>query len=382
MDRITCNPRSTWQEKVASHGLTYHTGADGHVYWNEGACYRFRNAEIDEIERATNELHALCLEAVQWVIDHRLYDRLGIPEQAIQLIEHSWQREPESPYLYGRFDLCYDGRQPPKLFEYNADTPTALIEAAVTQWYWKQHHYRDDTVDQFNSIHEKLIERWRTIASQFHSPVVHFGYLNNPEDVMTVAYLMDTATQAGLAPQAVEMACVRFDPTLGRFLDGQGMLIQNFFKLYPWEWLVTEEFGAHLSSTLTTMHWIEPAWKMLLSNKGILAILWELFPDHPNLLPCYMDGPQELTDFVKKPFLSREGANVELYRNYLVQAATKGPYQGRAVYQAVSELPNFGGNRPVIGSWVIGNDAAGIGIRESSGLITDNTSRFVPHIIL
>jgi glutathionylspermidine synthase len=36
--------------------------------------------------------------------------------------------------LYGRFDLAYRGDGPPKLLEYNADTPTALFEAAVVQW--------------------------------------------------------------------------------------------------------------------------------------------------------------------------------------------------------------------------------------------------------
>jgi glutathionylspermidine synthase len=168
---------------------------------------------------------------------------------------------------------------------------------------------------------------------------------------------------------------------LGRFLDGQGMLIQNIFKLYPWEWLVAEEYGAHLSKMLTTMHWIEPAWKMLLSNKAMLAILWELFPNHPNLLPCYLDGPRDLKDFVKKPFLSREGANIEVYRDRTLRAVTGGHYDGPVVYQALQELPDFEGNRPVIGSWVVGNDAAGIGIRESNGLVTDNKSRFVPHII-
>ena len=166
------------------------------------------------------------------------------------------------------------------------------------------------------------------------------------------------------------------------FVDSATRPIDWLFKLYPWEWLVDEEYGVHLPKMLTTMHWIEPAWKMLLSNKAMLAVLWELFPDSPYLLPSYMDGTRDLTDFVKKPFLSREGANIEVYRNRTLRTVTGGHYAGPAVYQALCELPDFAGNRPVIGSWVIGNDAAGIGIRESDGLITDNASRFVPHIIV
>jgi glutathionylspermidine synthase len=44
-------------------------------------------------------------------------------------------------------------------------------------------------------------------------------------------------------------------------------------------------------------------------------------------------------------------------------------------------LPCFEGNYPLIGSWVIGQQPAGIGIREAGTLVTDNLSRFVPHLI-
>ena len=53
-----------------------------------------------------------------------------------------------------------------------------------------------------------------------------------------------------------------------------------------------------------------------LSNKGILPLLWEMFPDHPNLLPAYFEDDPEsgkLGDsFARKPLYSREGANVAL----------------------------------------------------------------------
>ena len=32
--------------------------------------------------------------------------------------------------LMGRFDLAWDGNGPPKLLEYNADTPSVLVESA------------------------------------------------------------------------------------------------------------------------------------------------------------------------------------------------------------------------------------------------------------
>src|SRR5438309_7448866 len=129
MRRVDCAPRAGWEEKVESVGLTWHTGAQ--PYWNESAYYEFTAKEVDELEAATNELEKMTLAAAQHIIDNRLYARMGIPDNAVPLIESSWEAEP--PSLYGRFDLAYDGVHPPKLLEYNADTPTAPLEAAVVQ---------------------------------------------------------------------------------------------------------------------------------------------------------------------------------------------------------------------------------------------------------
>lgn len=83
-----------------------------------------------------------------------------IPQAAIPHIEHSWQRN--SQMLYGRFDFAYDGLQI-KMLEYNADTPTGLLEASVAQWLWIEQVSGIPNRDQFNSIHEDLIKRWKTI---------------------------------------------------------------------------------------------------------------------------------------------------------------------------------------------------------------------------
>jgi glutathionylspermidine synthase len=61
---------------------------------------------------------------------------------------------------------------------------------------------------------------------------------------------------------------------------------------------------------------------------------------------------------------------------------TEGQYGKEGyIFQELFELPNFNGNYPVIGSWAIGQEPAGMGIREAQSLITDNLSRFVPHLI-
>ena len=148
-------------------------------------------------------------------------------------------------------------------------------------------------------------------------------------------------------------------------------------KLYPWEWLAADAFGAHLLEARIRV--LEPAWKMLLSNKGLLPILWELFPQHENLLPASFTPGAIGGDYVEKPLLSREGANVSIHHGGATIAAP-GDYGGEgSICQAYVPIPRFGDDYVTIGSWVVGDEPAGIGLREDQSEITRNTSRFVPH---
>ena len=127
MKRLTIKPRPEWEKKVEEVGLIYHH-TEGRPYWNESAYYSFSSPEIDRIEAATNELQEMCLKAGQHVIDNNRFNELSIPDVAIPVIKHAWENEP--PAIYGRFDLAYDDQEL-KLLEYNADTPTALVEASL-----------------------------------------------------------------------------------------------------------------------------------------------------------------------------------------------------------------------------------------------------------
>lgn len=357
-------------------GFLFHT-LEGVPYWEESACYLFSENEVHEIERATGELQRLCLEAAQYIIDNQLFHLLHIPDWVIPVIKRAWETEP--PSLYGRFDLAYDGRTPPKMLEYNADTPTSLYEAAVVQWNWLQDVF--PRKDQFNSLHESLLAKWHDLIPVLASPRVHFAHCDSIEDMITVAYLQETAQQAGLetAPMVMEEIGWRE----GRLLDLDDTPIHTLFKLYPWEWLVNEADLAGRRDLITASNtlWIEPIWKMLWSNKALLPILWELFPGHPNLLPAYFEDARGMERFVRKPLLSREGANVTLFGTQ-DDISTLGDYGEEGfVYQALASLPVYEGRTPVIGSWVIDGAPAGMGIRESVGPITDNQSRFLPHVI-
>jgi len=374
MRRIEVTPRESWQKKVEGAGPVWHSGEQ--PYWDESAFYEFTAKEVDVLEAATNELEGMTLEAAQHIIDHKLYSRMGIPESAVGLIESAWEAEP--PSLYGRFDLAYDGVNAPKLLEYNADTPTSLLEAAVVQWYWLQDTFPQR--DQFNSIHERLIALWKDLGPCLPDRRIDFCSMDDLEDGMTVTYLEDTARQAGLTASSFPIGEIGWD---GRtFVGPDDRPLGAVFKLYPWEWTVREQFGRHLGTAPTI--WMEPPWKMLLSNKGLLPVLWSLYPRHPYLLEASFDGPGLMMSWVKKPLLGREGANITLHQPGL-DLETGGEYGAEGfVYQEAAALKGTDGRYPVIGSWLIGhapgNAAAGIGIRESDTPITTNTSRFVPHL--
>jgi len=376
MQRRVARPRPDWERIVESQGLIYHHTQDS-VYWDESVYYAFSSREVDDLEAATNELQRIALEAGQYVIDNRRFADFGIPDAAVDAIVWAWNAEP--PAIYGRFDLAYDGAHPPKLLEYNADTPTALLEASVVQWHWLKDC--QPGADQFNSIHERLVAKWKELKDYTSSPL-YFAAAEDvqAEDLMTATYLRDTAIEAGHQTEALLAKDIGWDEDARRFVDLEGRVIQSIFKLYPWEWLVHEEFGGHLLETYRDVQWIEPIWKMLWSNKALLAILWEMYPNHPNLLPAYLDGPRDLQHYVRKPKMAREGANITLVGPGGT-IETGGDYGEEGfVCQALGPVGVFDRKYAVLGSWLVDGVSCGIGIRESDGPISNNLSRFVPHM--
>ncbi len=375
MKRIAITPRTNWQQAVEKIGFGFHSS--NIPYWDESAYYQFTMDEVTLIENATNQLWDMCLQAVQYVIDEKLYDKFFIPDWFVPHIEKSWDEDHAS--IYGRFDLGYDGAQL-KMLEFNADTPTSLFEVGIIQWYWLQDFNKDK--DQFNSIHDKLVDTWKYLKEYLHTGNLHFSCIKESlEDLTTVEYLRDCAIQAGIDTKLVFIEDIGWNAELQAFVDMEEEQIKNIFKLYPYEWLVHEDFGKNILFDKNHALWIEPSWKMILSNKAILPILWQLFPNHPHLLKAYFNQG-DLVDYVKKPLLSREGANVEIVKDNQSIEKTEGDYGEEGfVYQQLINLPNFDNNYPIIGSWVIGQEAAGIGVRESNTLITNNTSRFIPHLI-
>ncbi len=385
MERVTCRERPNWREVADELGFLFHT-EDGDPYWDESAHYQFTLRQIEEdLEQVTGELDQMCLAFVERAVaDEAMLATLQVPHYAWDMIRSSWQAH-ETP-LYGRMDFAYDGTGPAKFYEYNADTPTSLYEAAIFQWVWLEQAMEQGIVpqgsDQFNFIHEQLVEVFEglKIKGPLHCACVK----NTIEDLGTVEYIQDCAHQAGLKTKIVFVEDIGINKD-NQFNDGDDEAILNLFKLYPWEWMLDEDYGKLIPTCDT--NFIEPAWKALLSNKGLLPYLWQMFPDHPNLLPAFFEADPRaaaLTDnYVRKPLFSREGSNIRIVIDGKEKINVPGPYGTEGfILQAYHPMPKFNGNNTIIGSWIVGGEPCGIGIREDTTLVTRDLARFLPHIIL
>ncbi|AXF11841.1 hypothetical protein CUJ91_28925 [Paraburkholderia graminis] len=385
MKRTKQIPRANWPTELERIGFHFHS-LDEHnqprkvdrntfYYWREDAAYEFSEAQIESLYAAARELNSRCLEAVQHVIDHDRFSRMAIAPEFAELIRKSW--DSDEPTLFGRFDMTLDAHGVPKMYEYNADTPTSIIESSLAQWSWRESV--QPKADQFNSLHEALIARWRWIRKHYRkAKLLHFACaFDSQEDVCNVEYLMDTAVQAGWSVKLVDVMKIGTD-SAGRFYDADNERIEVAFKLYPWEWMAQSEYGPQLG--LGTMHWVEPPWKAVLSNKAILPILWELFPGHPNLLEAsFEEASFDGRPHATKPIYSREGESLTLVTPE-GRFHNPGQYGDEGfVYQAYCPARRFGGLYTTLGVWIVDDVPSGLCVREEAGPIAKNTSYFVPH---
>lgn len=431
MLRITdLSPRRNWRELIASEGLIYAetTTPEGQVldYWNENTAYVFTPEEVTTLENVTENLHRMALEAARFLANEALlypsspFAALGIPREALEYADVSLRRG--DPDLYGRFDLIYENEHTPaKMLEYNADTPTGIVEAAVSQWSWYEGQLaargltRDTGVsatearlglDQWNSLFDALIERFaalkRASADEYPMYFVHSELEESGEDILNTAVLRDAAIHGGWDTVGLLASDLVQGQDCGKLVAGyngtsSGEIIHHLFKLYPWEDLVWEEIEAN--SPFLTRHKpegiLEPAWKMLLSNKMLSAAMWYLYPGHENLLETYPEAlftdarAAAMRNYVKKPLHGREGDDIVFVTpdHNLPQHKNSGRYGEEGyVYQAFHALPDFvsptgAHNHPVLGTWVVNGESVGVGIRESDGQLTDYYCRFVPNLI-
>ncbi|MBV4539907.1 glutathionylspermidine synthase family protein [Pseudomonas vlassakiae] len=384
MRKVELAERPDWRTTALREGFAFHT-IDGERYWDERGYYQFSEAQVmHDLHAPTAELHAMCLDAVGRIVESEaLMARLAIPPAFFDLVRRSWLEG--QAHLYGRFDFSYDGKGPAKLIEANYDTPTSLYEAAAFQLIWLEEQIQRGVLpaeaSQFNTLAEDLVQAFAAMPG--HGDFYFSTISGSLEDRGTTDFLRKMAEHAGIRTRHIDLEDIGLDGE-GRFVDLQGRAIARLFKLHAWEHMFHEGFGQAIAGCDT--QFVEPPWKALISNKGILPLLWQWHEGHPNLLPAFVDHSPHLPvpkGWVRKPYFSREGANVDIRTAEGERVFEDGPYDDAPyILQGFAPLPKFGDSYTLIGSWVVGGRASGIGIREDDSLITKDSSRFLPHVVL
>jgi len=378
------------QEYLESIGFYWHTDNDMSSYIDNNVVVISEN-EAKNYADAVNELYDMFIEAGQYVIDNNLFHELNIPFNLVELIKESWENDVHW-HLYGRFDLAggIDGK-PIKLIEFNADTPTALFETSIIQWALVKANNLDES-EQFNFIYEALRDNFKRLVtleediSKFEEmyegwKILFSSIRGNIEEENTTRLLMNIASEAGWEVEFAYIDEIGFSDD-GVFYNEEQY--EFFFKLIPWESIAIEE--PELCEIFTNMVKnkqaiiLNPAYTLLFQSKGILKILWDLYPNHPLLLETSFE-PLKNKKQVQKVTFGREGENVIIYdENMNVIAKEDGEYQNfNKIYQEFVEFPSDGKNYYQAGVF-FAYEACGLGYRKGD-LILNNMSKFTGHIV-
>ena len=373
-------------------GFTWHTDPDGSAYVAP-ELLPVTEEEAEAYYAAANELYDMFAEAGQHVIDNDLFEELGIPENMIQLIKLSW--DDDDWHLYGRFDFAggIDGK-PIKLLEFNADTPTSLFETCIIQWALLKANGMDEEA-QFNNAYEMIRDNFRRLITNddglekfdeyYNGERILFSSVRDlPEDEQTVRLLQRIAIDAGYSTDFCYMDEAGFLPDEGVFNKDQD-LTNFWFRLWPWEDMAADE--PELIDLLTetarkrTSVFINPAYTLMFQSKGIMKVLYDLFPGSPYLLATDYQ-PLEGVKQVSKPVFGREGANIAILDEQGgLEESTDGPYDIHPmVYQEYAELASDSEGRAYQAGVFFAWEACGLGFRRGPKILND-TATFVPHVI-
>ena len=373
-------------------GFVWHTDSDETPYVSDELVI-LSEAEAEAYYDAGNTLYDMFVEAGDYVIENNLFHEIGIPFNLVDIIKESWENDVHW-HLYGRFDLAggVDGK-PIKLLEFNADTPTALFETAIVQWaILKQNGLEEES--QFNALYEALLDNFKRLVTleesveSFEERYEGWKFLfssikGNIEEESTVRLLQHIAAEAGYVTEFAYIDEIEFDEEEGIVYRGEQY--ELWFKLIPWEDIALEEpdLAMLLKGIILKQKAIifNPAYALMFQSKGMLKILWDLYPGHPLLLESSFE-PLEGQKQVVKPVFGREGESVTILNADGSKAASaEGDYDShKMVYQAYTELPKDTKGSSYQAGLFFAYESCAVGFRKG-GLILDNMSKFVGHIV-
>ncbi|WP_104713474.1 glutathionylspermidine synthase family protein [Helicobacter cetorum] len=389
MQVIPLNPLDN--ETLEEIGLEWHTDNDNSPYIAD-EMVAISQKEADAYYDACNELYDMFVETTEDVITNERFFELDIPNALIPMIKQSFEEEVHW-HIYGRFDLAggLDGK-PIKLLEFNADTPTMLYESAVVQWALLKANGYDENA-QFNNLYEAIGENFKRMitlgedTSSFDEmyegwKILFSSIKDNAEEERTVRFLQDIAQSVGFETEFSYIDEVEFNAKEGVFKNGVNY--EFLFKLLPWENIAIDEpeLALLMQSMMENKNtiFLNPAYTILFQSKRFLKLLWDKYPNHPLLLETSYE-PLKNKKQIKKVAFGREGANSEIFDTSMQSVfKTEGIYSNhKPIYQEFYELNAHNGlyYQPNV---FFAYEPCALGFRKG-GLILDNFSKFVSHII-
>lgn len=391
MNLIKVEPLTT--EFLESINFSWHTDYDDDTPYLVDELIEVSEIEAEAYAQAANELYDMYVEAGDYVIDNDLFHELNIPFNLVEMIKASWENDVHW-HLYSRFDFAggLDGK-PIKLLEFNADTPTVLLDTAIAQWAMLKKNNMDEE-RQFNNIYEALKENFQRLVTLEESvenfdeyydgwKILFTSVRGAQEDEDTTRFLESIAKEAGFETAFAYMDEVEFSEEEGIFYNDENY--EFFFKLVPWEDIAIDE-GA-LTTVLTQIVnnkkaiILNPAYTLMFQSKAFMKILWDLYPNHPLLLETSFE-PLEGAH-VQKPSFGREGENVIITDvSGEIMDEKEGHYENfKPIFQEYTALNQDGKGGFYHAGVFFAYEGCGLGFRKAVRPIIDDDAKFVGHII-
>lgn len=409
------NPRKDFNKFIEEEVGYFHYDTINENYIESNYIAEISEDQADFLDAAAVEVYDMCLSAVDKIVKENRFAEFGVGALQAKHITASWNRpsswpdgSTRDPQIYARIDFAWDGKDSLKFYEINADTPSTVYECAVVQKIiaedLKARGEISQDMSQFNLLQEKTVERLSHIFNMASEKITDELHFTTPTEgrsyVLTTRYLEALAQDAGWYTKFVDIDHIGAEenskhPDYGNLYDADDIKIQALYKFMPWEHLYESDYAKHIARD--EIMFLEPAWTALLSNKMMSVVLWEMYPDHPYLLPTYQTPDSFDGNYVEKPIFGRMGSDIKVIQDNVVVEEnynltsdpdeTKGDYSDyKKIYQKIHPLPEISelpGWRFQTGVWVVGDkEVAGMEIRIDKGLISgSDNAKFLPHVM-
>lgn len=314
---------------------------------------------------------------------------LGIPEELYKLVSTSLTNE---LCALGRIDFAVDNNGALKVLEFNSETPAGLVESIGISNIIKE---------KLNIKYEDPNENFRKcIKKSFNSILKDLKKNKTIKNIAVVTswYYEDIYTSKIIAKILEELR--EYNIIFGNIYDLKvtdnklylyGEEIDALYRHYPLDWLYYEEEMKKIISPLNSGDYlINPGHTLITQSKALFAVIHELVgkeffttEDEKFILKYIPYTGLELdnklsSDFVVKPYLSREGSGVELSHDGNFKEQEDVIFQGRVnikpfyqkVYSTIKEESKY--QFPVIGVYITGDKPSGVFTRMGDFITNKN----------